>query len=309
MLLSKVRTDIVTSLELVGGRHDEPEIYGGAPGDPGLAGGPDSLSWEINGDLGIVGVAGMGAIIMEVLHPSVMAGVFSQSTYATQPLRRARNTLGYVLRTTFGTTDAATDVIERVKKIHSRINGVRPDGVPYEALDPKLIAWVHTCIPWAVMTAYDRYRRPLTDEEKSRYLAEQAPIGLLAGADWVPTTVAELEEFVERLRPEMAFTEQTHEFIRFLAEGTVEGTTAGWRERTDRRLGLHASMGLMPRWARQLTGLDHPGWAERVYFGPTEQLKANVVRWAYPEPPCKQLALQRVGRASAAASASASAAA
>ena len=41
---------------------------------------------------------------MEVLHPSVMAGVFTQSSYATEPLRRARNTLGYVLRTTFGST-------------------------------------------------------------------------------------------------------------------------------------------------------------------------------------------------------------
>ena len=53
---------------------------------------------------------------MEVLHPSVMAGVFTQSSYRTQPLRRARNTLGYVLRTTFGSTAAATDVIERVKQ-------------------------------------------------------------------------------------------------------------------------------------------------------------------------------------------------
>ena len=41
---------------------------------------------------------------MEVLHPSVMAGVFTQSSYRTEPLRRARNTLGYVLRTTFGST-------------------------------------------------------------------------------------------------------------------------------------------------------------------------------------------------------------
>ncbi|MBK6740101.1 MAG: hypothetical protein IPG64_20810 [Haliea sp.] len=39
-------------LELVGGRHDEVEIYGGPAGDLGLTGGPGSLSREINGDLG-----------------------------------------------------------------------------------------------------------------------------------------------------------------------------------------------------------------------------------------------------------------
>ena len=296
LLIDKVRTDLVTNLELVGGRHDEPEIYDGEPGDPGLAGGPESMSWEINGDIGVVGVAGMAAIIMEVLHPSVMAGVFTQSSYATQPLRRARNTLGYVLRTTFGSTEAATDVIRKVHRIHGRVNGTRPDGQPYRALDPKLIAWVHTCIPWAVMTAYDRYRRPLTDDEKDRYLAEQAPIGLMAGADEVPTTVGELEAFVEAMRPEMAFNEQTHEFIRFLAEGAIEGQEVGWRERTERRLSLHASMSLMPDWARSLTGLGHPAWTDTAYFRPSEQLKANLVRWAYPEPPCKTMALRRVGR-------------
>ena len=50
LVLDKVRSELVANLELVGGRHDEPEIYDGEPGDPGLAGGPDSMSWEINGD-------------------------------------------------------------------------------------------------------------------------------------------------------------------------------------------------------------------------------------------------------------------
>ena len=95
-VFSDYRTKIRTTLETFGGKHDEVEIYGGEPGDLGLAGGPDSLSWEINGDLASVAAAGMAAIIMEVLHPSVMAGVSTQSTFRTQPLRRAQNTLGYV---------------------------------------------------------------------------------------------------------------------------------------------------------------------------------------------------------------------
>ena len=130
--LDRIRQKMVTDMEEVGGRHDEPEIYDGEPGDPGLAGGPGIISWEINGDLGVIGVAGSAAIIMEVLHPSVMAGVFTQSSYRTQPLQRARNTLGYVLRTTFGTTPGATGVIERVKRIHARVgrHPARRRGVP-----------------------------------------------------------------------------------------------------------------------------------------------------------------------------------
>jgi uncharacterized protein (DUF2236 family) len=292
--LGKFRRDAVAQLELVGGRHDEPEIYDGEPGDLGLCGGPDSISWEINGDIGILGVAGPAAIVMEVLHPSVMAGVSTQSSFRTQPLRRAKNTLGYVLRTTFGSTPAATKVVEQVKKVHARVEGVRPDGVPYRALDPKLIAWVHTCIPWAVMTAYDRYRRPLTTAEKDQYLAEQAPIGLMGGADEVPTSVAELDAFVESIRPELAVNEQTREFIRFLAEAPIVDEP-GTRERFERWMALRGSMSLMPEWAQELTSLEH-GWAPaRLVSTRLERWKASMAHWAVPVLPCEEMARRRAG--------------
>lgn len=297
-LREKIRNDI----EAVGGRHDEPELYDGPAGDPGLVGGPGSISWEINGDLASIGAAGAAAVIMEVLHPSVMAGVFQQSSYETDPLRRARNTLGYVLRTTFGNTEAATSVIERVKKIHGRIRGTRPDGVEYHALDPELIAWVHTCIPWAIMEAFDRYRRPLTAEERNRYLAEQAPIGRMGGAEWVPETMAELEDYVERMRPLMGANEQTRRFIDFLA-GDSDGAFQGdARQQLSARLRLAGSMTLMPAWARHLSGTYQPTPVRVAYLEPTARLETRLVRWAYPELPCKTMATARASvRASAAA--------
>lgn len=287
-----LRENIVRDIEAAGGRHDEPEVYGGEPGDPGIGGGPGSISWEINGDLASLVVGGTSAIIMEILHPSVMAGVYTQSTYRTEPLRRARNTLGYVLRTTFGNTRAATDVIERVKKIHSYVHGVRSDGVAYRALDPELIGWVHTCIPWAVMSAFDRYNRPLSIEEKDRYLKEQAVIGRMGGADWVPESVAELDDYVERMRPLMAMNDQTVDFIGFLA-GRVGDQPLGNRELLDRWIGIRASMSLMPEWARRMTGTYQLPLADRVLFHPSDRLKATVVRWAYPVLPCATMALER----------------
>jgi uncharacterized protein (DUF2236 family) len=288
-----LRASIRAQIEAVGGRHDEPSIYGGPAGDPGLAGGPGSISWEVNGDLASVAAAGMAAIIMEVLHPSVMAGVFEQSSYRTQPLRRAQNTLGYVLRTTFGSTEAATGVIERVKRVHSRIDGVRPDGVAYQALDPELIGWVHTCIPWAVMEAYHRYRRPLSTAEKDRYLREQALIGRMGGADWVPESVAELDDYVARMRPLLAMTEQTRSFIGFLAGDTEDADRASWREQLDRRLSIAASMSLMPAWARQISGTYLPSPVLRFIALPRARLEIASVRWAVPELACKQLATAR----------------
>ncbi len=297
--LQSFRRRVVSELESVGGRHDELDLYGGEPGDPGLVGGPGSISWELHSDLGVVAAAGSAAVIMEVLHPSVMAGVSQQSTFRTEPIRRAQNTLGYVLRTTFGSTPAATAVIDKVRHIHSFVEGTRPDGVPYRALDPELLAWVHTCIPWAIMTAFDRYRRPLRREERDRYLAEQAVVGRLGGGAGVPESMDELDAFVERIRPELAVNEQTREFVRFLAEGAVEGQEAGARERAERWMGLRGSMMLMPGWARELTGLDHGNAAARLVSDRLERTKVAVVDWAYPVVPCVAIATARATGAGA----------
>lgn len=293
--IESFKRNAAAEIEAAGGRHDEPALYDGPPGDPGLCGGPDSMSWEINGDLASVVVAGTGAILMEVLHPSVMHGVYTQSSYRTDPLRRARNTLGYVLRTTFGSTEGATRVIEAVKRVHSRIQGTRADGVSYRALDPELIAWVHTSIPWAIMLAYDRYRRPLSLDEKNRYLKEQARIGRMGGADSVPETVADLHDYVEAMRPHLAMNEQTMRFRDFLV-GTGPDVTVpvSRRERFDRWVGIRASMSLLPEWAQRLTGTHQPELVQRVWLRPSDRLKASLVRWVYPELPCKAMALARV---------------
>lgn len=303
--MNHLRRVLVEQIEAVGGRHDEPELYGGPVGDPGLAGGPGSISWEINGDLASLVIAGPGAILMEVLHPSVMDGVFTQSSYRTDPVRRAQNTLGYVLRTTFASEPAAQKVIERVKRMHAHVGGTRADGVSYQALDPELIAWVHTCIPWAVMEAFHRYRRPLTIDERDRYLTEQAVIGRMGGADRVPETMDELSDFVAAMRPKLAVNEQTRSFIDFLCGRGVEGVS--WREQRDLRTSLEGSMLLMPRWARDLTATDTSDLHGRVVLDPLNHLKARIVRWAYPELPCARMARarteQRVGAVRAASAA------
>ncbi|MGZ5365520.1 MAG: oxygenase MpaB family protein, partial [Mycobacterium sp.] len=120
----RLRRRIVEDFEKGAGRHDDPAVYGGPPGDPGLLG-PDSISWVINADLASVSQAGLPAIVLEILHPSVVAGVQDLSNYRDDPFQRARATLGYVLTTTFGNTEAATRVIEHVKHVHSFVNGIR----------------------------------------------------------------------------------------------------------------------------------------------------------------------------------------
>jgi uncharacterized protein (DUF2236 family) len=291
---------IVDDLVDQAGRHDQREVFAEPAGDPGLIG-PGSVSWELHSDPSAVAIAGTAAIVMELLHPSVMAGVGQQSNYREQPYRRARTTFGWVITTTFGNTTAAESMIERVKRMHARVNGTRPDGVPYRALDPELIAWVHSCIPWGVMTAFERFNRPLTTEQKDRYLAEQSVVGLMSGADEVPTTVAELEAFMEEMRPKLGVSELLHEFLDFLVKGplgalTPPGPLAG----PSKRFQVASGMSLTPRWAQEMTGFDRPEIAQRLLQAPSMHAYARALRWAFGTPPWRRLAEERVGTQAAA---------
>lgn len=283
---------IVADFEKTAGRHDDPAVYGGPPGDPGLIG-PDSISWEINADLASVSQAGLPAIVLEMLHPSVAAGVQDLSNYRQDPFSRARATLGYVLTTTFGNTEAATRVIEHVKHVHSFVNGTRPDGVPYRALDPELIGWVHTCIPWMILRAFERTKRPLSQRERDRYLAEQAAIGRMGGADWVPTTTDELDDYVATMRPRLGVNAQTREFIDFVMTSPFFPDLPGPLDRQLHRFAMYAGMSRAPRWARELVGFDRPSALSRLLIEPALRFDAHQLRWAIGTPRYVRLARQR----------------
>ena len=294
--MDTLRRRIVAAFEKGAGHHDDPKVYGGPPGDPGLIG-PGSLSWEINADLASVSQAGLPAIVLEILHPSVVAGVQDLSNYREDPFQRARATLGYVLTTTFGNTEAATALIEHVKHVHSYVNGTRPDGVPYRALDPELIGWVHTCIPWMIMRAFEHTKRPLSQAERDRYLAEQAVIGRMGGADRVPTTAAELDDYVEAMRPRLSVNAQTREFIDFLITSPFFGDLPGPLDRQLHRFAIYAGMSRAPQWARELIGFDHPSAMARRLMAPALQFDARRLRWAFGTPRYVELASRRASGA------------
>jgi hypothetical protein len=93
--VNRIQRSITEEFHKAAGRHDDPAVFGGPAGDAGLIG-PDSISWEINADLASVSQAGIPAIVLEILHPSVVAGVQDLSNYRQDPSQRARATLRYV---------------------------------------------------------------------------------------------------------------------------------------------------------------------------------------------------------------------
>jgi uncharacterized protein (DUF2236 family) len=175
-------------------------------GDPGLFG-PGSMAWRVDGEA-IVLAGGTCALLMQLAHPAVAAGVVQHSDFQADPFARLRRTLNASYAVVFGSAPRADAALRRMNAIHGVVRGRIPEsGVPYRATDPQLLLWVHATLVDTAIRVYDRYVAPLAEAEQQAYHAEARQIAIRLGVpeDGVPLTLVEL-------RAEMA---------RLVADGTV----------------------------------------------------------------------------------------
>jgi uncharacterized protein (DUF2236 family) len=134
--------------------------------------GPDSLSWRIGREPSLL-VGGGRALLLQVTHPLVAAGVDQHSNYQADPWSRLFATLDTVYRMMFADPETAAKAAERLKRRHAMVNGEAEDGTPYDALDPDLQLWVWGTLVDTALVVYERSLGPLSDEMRTRYLEEQ----------------------------------------------------------------------------------------------------------------------------------------
>ena len=129
------------------------------PGDPGLFG-PRSIIWQVHRDFTSMLCGGVSALLLQMLHPLALAGVWDHSNFREDMIGRLRRTSQFVSVTTFGPTAEAERLIAKVKAIHLRVTGVGSDGTPYAASDPALLTWVHVAESSRFLASHLRYRNP-----------------------------------------------------------------------------------------------------------------------------------------------------
>jgi uncharacterized protein (DUF2236 family) len=154
--------------------------------------GPQSEAWRLNREAMLLLGAGPRALLLQIAHPLVAAGVAEHSDFRTDPWTRLSGTLRSYLRIVYGTAAAARDEISRLHGLH---RGIRGDvlevgardrhGGRYSALDPDLSLWVHATLVDSTIAAYDAWVEPLTRDERARYYAETLPVGRAFG---IPTS-------------------------------------------------------------------------------------------------------------------------
>ena len=219
--------------------------YENPKGDPGLFG-PDAICWRIHSDFPAMLCGGISALMLQMLHPLALAGVWDHSNFREDMLGRLRRTSQFVAATTFAPTAEAERLIARVKSIHANVQGKTPDGRRYSAEDPELLTWVHVCEVYSFMRGYLRYRNPkLSIEIQDSYFREVALIAYKLGAKAVPESRQAVQGYLRNRRSELVYDARTSEVMRAL----FNAPTPNLLTKPVRRTMTHAGFDLLPDWA------------------------------------------------------------
>lgn len=252
-------------------------------GDHGVCG-PGSASWPIIGDVAAF-VGGIRALLIQSVHPEVVAGVADHSRYREDPLGRLSRTAAYVTATTFGAMPEVSAAINRVKAAHAGVAGRSHRGRPYSASVPALSAWVHNVLTDSFLAAYRAYGpRPLDPGEADRFVGEQAVIGRMLDAAPVPPDARLLHAWVEN-HPDIGPSPGMADTVKFLRDPPLDRF-----QKVGYRLLYAGAVAIVPARIRSmLIRNETPGSAVAARGA------VNFLRWAMGSSPSWKLALIRTG--------------
>ncbi|MEC3909190.1 oxygenase MpaB family protein [Sphingobium sp. CR2-8] len=239
--------------------------------------GPGSVAWRVHGDVASMMVGGISSLLMQMLHPSVLAGVWDHSNFRKDMHGRLRRTARFIAITTYADRQSAEATIARVRAVHDHVSGTLPNGAPYSANDPALLAWVHVTETSSFLDAWIRYGEPtMSLADQDRYFAEMAVIGEAMGASPVPQSRSQVRALIEAMRPQLKVDARTSTVARLIMDGRQTSLAA----EIPRRLTVQAAVDLLPRWARVMHGLNLSPLERPIVRAGTFGI-AQTLRWAF----------------------------
>jgi len=164
----------------------------------------DSIFRRVNREAVLL-LGGQRALLLQLAHPLVAAGVADHSDFLAHPLRRLWRTVDTMLRIVHGDRVAAEAAARALDAVHARVQGTLaertamfPSGTPYRAQDPALLLWVHATLVDSALAAYECFVRPLAADERERFHADSRIVARLLGVpeDRLPQTYASFARYV-----------------------------------------------------------------------------------------------------------------
>jgi uncharacterized protein (DUF2236 family) len=229
-----------------------------------LAVGPESITWRRAGDMRTMFGAG-AALLLQVAHPTVAAGVREHSDFKADPWGRLWRTLDYVHMLVYGGPENAVNTGRAMRAMHQRIKGVAPDGRHYHALEPEAYAWVHATLAETIVGSHERFGRPFSADQRARFYDEWRGLGRLLGIRGgdLPATWDAFRGYIEEMSAtKLEPSDVVDDVLASLADPKppdVRGLGARtWKAvtlPTSHTMRL-ATIGLLPDTARRALGLE-----------------------------------------------------
>jgi uncharacterized protein (DUF2236 family) len=167
---------------------------------------PESVIRRV-GNSPVVPLLGGGpAVLLQVAHPLVAAGVVHHSDYKADLWQRLLRTLQALYLIVYGSKAEAETACEAVQMVHAHVHGTTserlgpfPAGTPYSAADPDLMLWVHATLVEASLAAHRRFVGRLTPDEEEAYYGEMGLVARLFGlpSTALPARLADFRDYVE----------------------------------------------------------------------------------------------------------------
>ena len=239
--------------------------------------GPRSIAWRVHGDVASMMVGGVASLLLQMLHPAVLAGVWDHSNFRADMHGRLRRTARFIALTTYGARPEAEAVLSRVRSIHEHVRGVLPNGTPYAANDPALLAWVHVTETSCFLDAWIRYAEPcMRISDQDRYFAEMVRIAEPLGAYPIPHSRRQARALLSDMRPQLLCDARTREVARVVLTQAAQNRIMEPLQ----ALTMQAGIDLLPPWARQQHGLANPIFGRPMVRAGTLGI-AQTLRWAF----------------------------
>lgn len=237
---------------------------------------PESVAWRVHGDVTTMMVGGIAALLLQMLYPGALAGVWDHSDFERDMLGRLRRTARFIAVTTYAERGQGQAMIERVARIHDQVDGTLPDGRPYSANDPATLAFVHVAGALCFLDAYVRFVEPrMSRADQDGYFADVAGTARALGADPVPTSRADAQALLDRFRPELGADARTRQ-VRDLILGAAPKHLAAAPVQA---MLMQAAIDILPGDARAMHGLA-PSRLTRPALTLATVGLSRTLRWA-----------------------------
>lgn len=237
---------------------------------------PGGVAWRVHADVAGMMVGGVAALLWQMLHPKALAGVWDHSDFTRNMHGRLRNTARFIAVTTYGARAEAETAITRVRRIHDQVSGTLPDGTPYDANDPRLLAFVHLAGSAMFLAGYRRFAEPrMSLADRDTYWREVAVIGERLGAGPLPQREGEAEALARDFLLELRADERS----RTVRDIILNAPPQRLRLFPVQQLLTRSAVDLLPRDIRRLHELRSSGLARPTTHAMTYGL-ASTLRWA-----------------------------